>query len=126
MERQFTIFMVVWCILGLLHGVWNKYARVPLKRKAHPYLTVLEALVLITFFAWMTPKGAWVDAWPGLLMWVLAVALITFLNITCVQFCPSCGRANLYNRWQSKEWSCSYCGLNRIGNQNAAINRMGN
>jgi hypothetical protein len=102
MPTPFAIFFFCWAVLGI--GCWIFYttASYETKKFAHPFIAVGAGIIFLTFVEWTS---------QGNIPWffVIAVVLITFLNIRNIQFCPQCN-ATLYGRGFSRSKFCSKCG----------------
>ncbi|MGC2112778.1 MAG: hypothetical protein WA655_24875 [Candidatus Korobacteraceae bacterium] len=79
MPRQFAIFMVCWILLGIGAAIFYKTASYEVKKSAHPILTVGFGVVFLAFTEWLM---RWKVPW----FFILALIVITFLNIRNTKF----------------------------------------
>ena len=102
MPRPFAMFFVSWIGLGICIAIFYKRAAYRPKKAAHPFIVIGVGVVFFAF-------AEWVMAGKVPLLFVLAIALITFLNIRNTQFCPRCN-ATIYRHGFSRPSFCSKCG----------------
>jgi hypothetical protein len=102
MSRAITRFIVLWISLGIAAAVFYSKASYRTKKAAHPYIAAGFGLLFLAFVEWFTQGKL-----PVLL--VVAVILISFLNIKMTQFCAQCG-ATVHLRRFSRARFCAKCG----------------
>ncbi len=103
MPRHFAIFMVCWVVLGIGVGIFYKRATYATKKSAHPFLVIGFGVVFLGFTEWLM---RWNVPW----FFIVALIVITFLNIRNTQFCSGCN-ATIYPRGFTRPLFCSKCGV---------------
>jgi hypothetical protein len=100
-----AIFPFFWVILGIL-GFFLFYVNnnAEFKKKYFPWYVIMAGVIfgICLIFAGMPPFA--------LIIFIPAIALITFLNLHFIKFCSSCGKTISTNTWPSKVKYCSNCG----------------
>jgi hypothetical protein len=103
-DQIFPVFLGVWVVLGLCSAGFFLSKNAQLKRKVWPPFVVVTG-ILFAGFVWSMGIPS-----EGLIIFVPAIALITFLNLRAVQFCNSCGATTMSQNPLSKPAVCSKCG----------------
>lgn len=101
-EAAFPIFFIAWGCVCL--AVWMFYWKGSLeaKRRWHPRIVIGAGVLFLGFIAISMPVA--------LTLAVPSVALITFLNLKFIRFCPACGVTLVQNPPWSAPRFCSKCG----------------
>ena len=102
-----TAFVVVW--LGLAVGSWlfSRSLTPPLRRYWHPRLTLIAMACMLPFF--LVPFLVGRD-WGATILVVTSFALMTWLGLTRVRVCESCGKtAQPQSFFRAAEF-CPRCG----------------
>ena len=101
MPKSFAIFMACWIVLGLASWLFYKKASYESKRMLHPLIVIGSSVMFIAFVeAESGGKVPW--------FFIAFVALIAFLNLRNIRFCPQCG-ATLQQGFSRPKF-CSKCG----------------
>lgn len=102
MTRAFTVFIVFWIALGIASAIFYRKASYQTKKTAHPYIGASFGLIFLGFVAWFTHGRVPV-------LFVVAIILISLLNIKLTQFCAHCG-ATIFQRGFPRFKFCPKCG----------------
>jgi hypothetical protein len=97
-----SIFLICWVALGISSLVFYNVASLETKKRWHPAIMVLIGLLFLSFVALTGNLASFLFVLPF-------VALVTFLNIRNIRFCPKCGKT-LYQRGWSRDSFCAKCG----------------
>jgi len=81
----FIVFFVSWILLGIAVAIFDHRASYRTKKFWHPYITIGTGAIFLGFVELM---------FHGQLpiFFIFWIALITFLNLRNVRFCPKCNR----------------------------------
>ena len=104
---SFAIVLVCWIILGIGSWIFYATATYETKKSAHPFVMIGPGIAFLGFTRWTLHGNV---GWFAL----LPVALITFLNIRNIKFCPRCS-ATHYAQDFSHPKFCSKCGADLSG-----------
>jgi hypothetical protein len=104
-ETRFTIFLVIWILLGL--GIWLFLALQRDARLKHHYFRWFLVGAGVLFIAGIAFMGF---PFETFVLMVPAVALITYLNIRLTKFCQRCGAINFNYLWFGAMNYCRRCG----------------
>ena len=101
----FVIFMGLFVILGIAGNIlFFTGKNVAFKKKYFSWY-VIAAGVLFGLSIIATGME-----FIGLMIFIPAIALITFMNLRAIKFCDSCGKTIVSSAWLSKVNFCSNCG----------------
>jgi hypothetical protein len=81
------VFIATWIVLGIASAIFIFTAPPALKRKWHPIISISAGLLFLGFVFVLSEYKI-----PFFLP--VAVAVIMYLNIKTVVFCPKCGAMN--------------------------------
>jgi hypothetical protein len=105
-QQVFQAFFAFWIVLGVSSFLFFQLNRdSKLKKRVLPFFVVGVGVIFGTFAAWMSNWQPFVLAF-----FIPMVALITFLNLRTIKFCPSCGRTLYRQPVFAKASFCSHCG----------------
>jgi hypothetical protein len=79
----FPLFFIVWTVLLGLVTLFHLKASLATKRRFHPYVVAVGALVFLGFVTIILPASSFVVIVP-------AVALVSFANYKLTKFCAAC------------------------------------
>jgi hypothetical protein len=102
LPHSFAVFFSCWILLAIALGVFYKKASYETKRSLHPFIMIGVGILFLAF-----SEGISHGTVP--VFFILAVVLITFLNIRLTQFCPRCG-ATIRPQGFSRPKFCPKCG----------------
>ncbi|WP_283132287.1 zinc ribbon domain-containing protein [Enterovibrio norvegicus] len=104
-DEIFPIFFGTWVILGIISfAIFFLGKNAELKRKLWPPFVIGTGVLFIGFIYAMGLQG------QALYIMVLAVILITFLNLRSAKFCDACGKTIISQNFLIKPKFCSKCG----------------
>jgi len=104
-EKLFTIFFIIWAILGLFSFIVFFYGKnAPLKKRLWPPFIVGTSLLLLVFMYLM---GMGLNSFY---LMVPGIGLIAFLNLRSTKFCDACGRTDMNPNFFVVPEFCSKCG----------------
>lgn len=83
--ERFFVFFGVWIALGIASVVLLLRGSPEIKRQWFPRITIFAGVLFVAFIYWIAP------VLEVLYLAIPAVALITYLNLKIMKFCPRCG-----------------------------------
>lgn len=98
----FIAFCVFWISLGLAGAIFYRKASYETKKFWHPIFVIAAGIIFFAFTEFASGGKTPV-------FFVIAIALITYLNLRSTRFCPRCGKT-LTGRLFAKAKFCSKCG----------------
>jgi ribosomal protein S27AE len=102
MPRAFAAFMALWILLGIASAIFYRKASYQTKKTAHPYIVAGFGIIFLAFVEWFAHGDVPV-------FFVVAIIVISFLNIRLTRFCSRCG-ATIFQRGFSRFKFCPKCG----------------
>jgi hypothetical protein len=84
MPTPVAIFFGCWILLCIGGWIFDRRASYETKKSLHPFIVIGMGIIFAGFVEWVS--GGKIP-WPFLGI----IALITFLNIRNIRFCPRCG-----------------------------------
>ena len=96
------IFFATWVVLALAMLLVHLRASTRVKVKTYRYGPIVIGLLFLSFICLIDRKDFYFA--------IPAVALITWLNIKTIKFCPACGRMNRSPTMFPVPRHCVHCG----------------
>jgi hypothetical protein len=104
-ETIFVILMGLFVILGIAgSGAFFLGKNTAFKKKYFPWYVIS---IGVLFGLSMIVTGM---DFIGLIIFIPAIAFITYINLRTIKFCDSCGKTIVNRAWFSKVNYCSNCG----------------
>jgi len=100
----FIVFFVSWILLGIAAAIFDHTASYRTKKFWHPYITIGMGAIFVGFAELMSH-----GQFP--IFFIFWIALITFLNLRNVRFCPKCNKTASGRSWSRVKF-CTKCGAN--------------
>jgi len=97
----FPVFFGVWVALGILSLFFFLNKDAALKRKVWPAFTIATGILFIGFLWAMGASSP---------LFVIAVVIITVLNLRAAKFCDACGKTLMMRNPLSPPQYCAKCG----------------
>lgn len=83
-----TVFISVWIVLFIAGLIFHLTAPPLLKRKLQPFIAVGVGTTFLCFVGLISGRAGFYFA-------AIPVALITYLNVKAVKYCPRCGAMSM-------------------------------